>query len=241
MTKTKVFTMLLVLFTSFSFVQADTYQPEEGSAELDKKKKDKGKIDPNLPFVLILGDSISIGYTGHVKKAFKGKANVIHNPGNSQGTTHTLANIDKWLKMQKWDLIHFNIGLHDLKHVKVAGTSENSTSPDDPQQADIQQYEKNMKVIVAKLKASGAKLIFATTTPYPLVTNPYRDPKHAPAYNEVALKIMKENEIPVNDLYTAVLPKLKELQIPKNVHFKGSGKAFLGKLVIKSIEAELAK
>ena len=43
-------------------------------------------MDPNLPNVLIIGDSISIGYTGVVSSKLAGKANVIHNLGNAQGT-----------------------------------------------------------------------------------------------------------------------------------------------------------
>ena len=88
------------------------YSPEEGSAELNKKarKKKSRSLDPNLPNVLIIGDSISIGYTSGVRDLLKGKANVIHNPGNAQGTTHGCKNLDAWLGDTKWDVIHFNWG-----------------------------------------------------------------------------------------------------------------------------------
>lgn len=235
----KVLITLLAL-SSVAFGQ-NNYVPEEGSVEESKKKGRKSKVDKDLPMVLTLGDSISMGYTGGVKKALKGKANVIHNPGNSQGTTHTKANVDKWLKIQKWDVIHFNLGLHDLKRVKEAGTSKNSDDPNDPFQADLASYSTNMQEIVGKLKASGAKLIFATTTPYPAGVSPYRDPADPAKYNAAAVAIMKKNDIPVNDLYALVLPQLDKIQKPKNVHFKPEGSALLAKQVTEKISAVLPK
>lgn len=238
--------LLLFAFLLFPCLQADTlYVPEEGSAELNKKKKRaKVKIDPKLPFVLIIGDSISIGYTPTVKENLKGKANVIHNPGNSQGTTNGLQKLSSWLNDpkldgKKWDVIHFNFGLHDLKHVKVAGTSENSNDFNDPQQADLPTYTANMKKLVAQLKATGSKLIFAITTPYPAGVKPARAPENAAKYNEAALKVMSENNIEVNDLYSLVLPKLSEIQKPVNVHFHKHGSKLMGDQVSKAIEKYL--
>src|SRR5688500_31492 len=89
---------------------------------------------------------------------------------NCSGTTYGFAIIDCWLQLDggKSDVIQFNWGLHDLKHVK-AGDPKGaaSDSPTDPPQATVEVYEKILREIVAKLKATGAKLIFATTTPAP--------------------------------------------------------------------------
>lgn len=49
---------------------------------------------PELPNVLIIGDSISIGYTKPLKQNLSGIANVIHNPGNAQDSAFGLANLD---------------------------------------------------------------------------------------------------------------------------------------------------
>lgn len=215
--------------------QKKDYVPEGGSVEEKAKKPKKQKVDPKLPMVLILGDSISIGYTPQVAQAFAGKANIIHNPGNSQGTTHTKANIDKWLKMQKWDVIHFNLGLHDLKRVKKAGTGPNSNDPKDPYQADLATYTTNLSEIVAKLKATNAKLIFATTTPFPAGVKPHRDPADAQNYNKAALKIMEKNQIPINDLHGLVVDKLDTVQKPVNVHFNATGTTLFAKEVAKKI------
>ena len=65
----------------------------------------------DFPRVLIIGDSISLGYTPVVVSILKGQAEVIHNPGNAQHTGTGVERIDKWLQPGDWDLIHFNWGL----------------------------------------------------------------------------------------------------------------------------------
>jgi len=67
-----------------------------------------------LPRILLIGDSISIGYTPYVVEMFQGRAEVIHNQGNAGPTGNGLAKIDEWLGDGDWDVIHFNWGLHDL-------------------------------------------------------------------------------------------------------------------------------
>lgn len=199
------------------------------------------QVPKKLPDVLILGDSISIGYFPFVKKMMKGKANITRpfkengNSENCQGTTNGIKNIDRWLGDTKWDVIHFNFGLHDIKHVDPE-TGKNSNNPDHPHQANPRQYKKNLKEIVEKLKATGAKLIFATTTPYPdKAGGPLRDPGMSEKYNNVALKIVKKNGIEINDLYSFVLPRMEELQKPNNVHFTEKGSEALANQVVARI------
>ncbi len=215
---------------------AQQYIPEAGSQELTKnnRKEKPVKMDPNLPNVLIIGDSISIGYTGQVRTQLKGTANVIHNPGNAEGTTLGLAKLQEWLGDTQWDVIHFNWGLHDLKHVTETG--ENSNNPNDPQQADLATYTANLEVLVQQLKATGSKLIFATTTPYPKGVKPCRLPEDAVKYNAAALNIMQANNIQVNDLYRLALPKLETLQRRRNVHFNTEGSQVLADQVAATIQ-----
>ncbi|MBL0110981.1 MAG: SGNH/GDSL hydrolase family protein [Saprospiraceae bacterium] len=200
-----------------------------------------GKTNKRLPNVLILGDSISIGYFPFVKEIMKEKAMVTRpfspdsTPENCEGTTSGVENIDRWIGDTKWDVIHFNFGLHDLKNVHTE-TGKNSNNPKDPHQANLKQYEENMTEIVGKLKRTGAKLIFATTTPYPdTAIKPMRLPGMPEKYNVVAEKIMKENGVVINDLYTLVLPRMSEIQLPSNVHFTEPGYEVLGEAVAQKI------
>ena len=199
----------------------------------------------DLPQVLIIGDSISLGYTPVLQGMLRGEADIrrpLNDGGgwiNCEGTRKGVQMIDDWLALGDFDLIHFNFGLHDLKHVHPE-TGRNSTNPAHPQQSDIRQYEANLKVIVRKLKASGVKLIFATTTPYPdKPGGPLRRADQPGKYNEVARKIMEENGISINDLHAFVLPRMEELLLPNNVHLRPSANLELAEIVAEHIRKAL--
>lgn len=187
---------------------------------------------PGLPRVLIIGDSISMGYTLPVRKLFAGKANVHRVPENGGPTSTGLAKIDSWLNVngsRQWDVIHFNWGLHDLKVTKEG------------HQVSPEQYKKNLQQLVKTMKDTGAKLIWATTTPVPDgKLSPPRKNEDVILYNEIALKVMRENNIELNDLYTASLAKQKDWQRPANVHFTEAGSKALGELVYKSIDKQIS-
>ena len=201
------------------------------------EKKHHIPIDPK---VLIIGDSISIGYTKPLVEILNGKAKVVHNPGNAAHSGHGLKNLNAWLGNTKWDVIHFNHGLHDLKYVDKNG--KNTTSKVEGHiQIPLEQYEKNLESIVIRLKKTDAKIIFATTTPYPdKPDGPLREAGQAQRYNKAALKVMAKYRVSVNDLYAFVYPRIKELQKPNNVHFTAKGSRVLAEEVAKHILKELS-
>lgn len=247
----KLLSVFLVIGFGLSAVstQAQNTKPEKGS-QAERKVVDL-RITPNpaLPNVLLLGDSISIGYHTAVRESLDGKANVFRPVNlkngaaeNCSDTSKGVASIDAWLSMQpKWDVIHFNWGLHDIKHVKP-GTSEVSSDAGHPRQRTLEEYTANLESIVGKLKATGAKLIFCTTTPVvPETTGPYRIDEDVVAYNQAAVKIMGSHGIPVDDLYSFAKPQLEKIQLPKNVHFTPDGSKVLGGEVAKKISEHLPK
>ena len=61
------------------------------------------------------------------------------------------------------------------------------------------------------------------------------------AYNAVAKKIMKRNGIAIDDLYAFALPKLKEIQLPANVHYTPEGSKTLAAHVAAAISKALEK
>lgn len=195
--------------------------------------------DPTLPRVLLIGDSISIGYTVPVRELLAGKANV-HRPRTNCGpTTRGLTGIDEWLGDGSWDVIHFNWGLHDLKYMGPDGG--NLADPDatgSHQQVPIEQYEANLRKLVARMQRTGATLIWCATTPVPQGAKG-RVVGDAAKYNEVAAKIAKESGIAIDDLYGFAKPRLADIQMPANVHFTPSGSRELAKQVVKTINLAL--
>jgi acyl-CoA thioesterase-1 len=192
---------------------------------------------PGLPRVLILGDSISIGYTLDVRRELSGKANVHRPAANCGPTIRGLESLDDWLGDGHWDVIHFNFGLHDLRYMDEKGQN---IAPDRGRlQVPLDQYEKNLNTIVARLKKTGATLIFATTTPVP-AGEPQRKPEDLQAYNTVAVKVMRQQDVVLDDLYAFIAPQFDKYELkPLNVHFKPEGYALLGKRVAAAIQEAL--
>jgi len=187
---------------------------------------------PGLPRVLLIGDSISMGYTVPVRTLLAGKANVHRPPENCGDTARGVKSLDKWLGEGKWDVIHFNFGLHDLKYLDGKGAL---VAPDQGKQvASLAEYEKNLRALVARMKQTGAKLIFATTTPVPAGSSG-RVERDEQRYNEVAGRVMKESGVAVDDLAAFAGARLEKIQLPKNVHFTPDGYAQLADAVVASI------
>ena len=191
---------------------------------------------PNLPRVLIIGDSISMGYTIPVRHLLEGKANVHRPPVNCGDTARGLKNLTKWLDGGNWAVIHFNFGLHDLKYLDAQGKYVDPSRG--KQVAPPQKYAANLEILVARLKKTGAKLIWASTTPVPAGTLGRVQGDEVP-FNQAAEKVMKENGIPIDDLYSVAESDLAEYQRPKNVHFTAKGYAALAASVDRSIESAL--
>lgn len=196
---------------------------------------------PGLPRVLLIGDSISIGYTVPVRDLLKGKANV-HRPLTNCGpTTKGVAELDEWLGDKPWDVIHFNFGLHDLKYMGPKG--ENLADPQSAtshQQVPPAEYEANLRRIVERLKKTGAKLIWRSTTPVPTGAAG-RVVGDSQKYNAIAKKIMDENLIAIDDQYAFSVGKLAEIQQPANVHFTPEGSQQLAGQAVAAILGALGE
>jgi acyl-CoA thioesterase-1 len=210
-------------------------RPQEASHETLVRRDGHATLapivdDPSLPRVLLIGDSISIGYTLPTRKLLAGKANVHRIPENGGPTTNGVAKLDKWLGPGKWDVIHFNWGLHDLK----LDTGKH--------QVPLELYEKNLAALVKTMKATGARVIWASTTPVPEgKLSPKRSNDDVIVYNKAARRIMEEQGVAINDLYAFALPRLKEIQQPVNVHFSEEGSRALAEEVAKAIATALKK
>jgi lysophospholipase L1-like esterase len=177
--------------------------------------------DPKLPRVLLIGDSVSRGYTQAVRKELAGKVNVHRAPANCGPTASGLKNLDAWLGVGKWDLVHFNFGIHDR-----------ATAPE--------LYEQNLEQLMTLLEATGAKLVWASTTPVPPDTKDGEAAAKAIVEkNKIAARVMQKHKAVIDDLYAWMLPDLARYQNPKDVHFTGPGYERLAQRVARVIEVAL--
>lgn len=192
--------------------------------------------EPGLPRVLLIGDSISIGYTLPVRAALRGKANV-HRPAENAGPTiYGVNRVDHWLGSGKWAVIHFNFGLHDLKFLDDKGAY---VPPEKGHQvASVEAYAQNLTTLVKRLRETGARLIFATTTPIPAGTLGRIEGGEV-AYNDAAVRVMRANGVEIDDLHAFAKAHQKEFQQPHNVHFTPAGYDALAERVVSSITAAL--
>ncbi|MGC8641410.1 MAG: GDSL-type esterase/lipase family protein [Isosphaeraceae bacterium] len=155
----------------------------------------------DLPRVVLVGDSIRLGYAPRVAERLAGKAVVISPAQNGGDSANVLAHLDEWVLKQKPDVVHLNCGLHDLKRFKGDGHH----------QVELDRYSENLRQIIARIrKETDAALVFADTTPI-------LDDRHARRgadfdrteadvlkYNAAAVAIMGELGVPVDDLHWMV-------------------------------------
>jgi hypothetical protein len=217
--------------------QEELYEGPEYAAAF-KNPKD----NPSRPNVLLIGDSISNAYTVDVRKLLRGKADVFRIPSNGKNTEFGLKNLDKWLGDRKWDVIHFNWGLWDLCYRNEKSKTQGHRDIEGGTlTATPEQYRANMEQIVARLKQTGATLIWCSTTPVPEFEEG-RKVGDDIIYNQIAAEIMKKNGIRIDDLYAYALTGLPEIQNGKgNVHFTAEGSAFLAAKVAEEISAVLTQ
>lgn len=207
-------------FFALYVLAAPAFAESKGKSEVAAVNEERS----DLPKVLIIGDSVCQGYAPVLGDQLKEKATLYRTRKSGGSTARGVEKIDQWLSAQKWDVIHFNWGIDDMIE-DPAAPGKVLVPPET--------YEKNLRLLVGKLKANGAKLIWATITPIA------KEMGDAPGYNAIAAGIMKEQGIAVDDLFTAVTPHLAEYQLPHDVHYNPEGYEFLARQAAVSIEAAL--
>jgi hypothetical protein len=196
---------------------------------------------PEKSKVLIIGDSISIGYTPFVKEILADEAIVIHNPGNAQHTGNGLEKIEEWIGEEDWDIIQFNWGLWDLAYRHPDATVYgNRDKVNGTVSFTVEQYAENLEAIVRKVRdASDAQLVFVTTSYVP-EGEAGRFKKDPVRYNRAAKKIMKKYDIPINHIYSKSRKIHKtENRAPDDVYFTEEGSRQLGEIVANFLQPYL--
>lgn len=196
-----------------------------------------GKPPPHR--VLMIGDSLTVHYVPFVKARMSGSS-VARNPGIAGSSTYLLSVIDGWVQPRQWDVIHFNVGMWDLRHILRRPGVTRCDLAHGKLTTTAKRYRANLEAIVKKLEASGALLIFGTTTPAP-EGNDCVNPADVPRYNAIAVEVMAEHHIVVDDLYTLMLPYSGLHDPPNSAHFTKRGYAILAAHVAQEIQQEWSK
>jgi lysophospholipase L1-like esterase/dienelactone hydrolase len=217
----RVFESLCVILVFASVASGQTKPPEK----------------PDLPKIVLVGDSVRMGYAPLVAKRLEGKAVVVNDKENGGDSANVLKNLDEWVIREKPDIVHINAGLHDLKLDKTSKKY----------QVEVAQYEKNLKEIVARIrKGTNATIIFADTTPI-------IDERHAKRggnfdrteadverYNKAALSVMKAEGVAVHDLHGLVAHLGAETMLGTDgTHYTPAGYEKLADAVADVLERQL--
>jgi len=135
-------------------------------------------------------------------------------------------------------VIHFNWGLWDIcyRH-QDAKAYGNRDKVNGAVSTSMDQYAKNIEQLVARLKKTGAKLIWASTTKVP-EGEAGRVVGDEIKYNRTAANIMKKNGIKVNDLHALTSTfEAKIFKLPGDVHYTKEGSTKLAEQVAQAIRA----
>jgi hypothetical protein len=163
--------------------------------------------------VLIIGDSLSIGYTPYVASMISDVAQVVHIPadvsdGGAEESSYLLQCLEFFLKSPsgmdfnayggKIDLITFNSGMHNLviNGTGVPGQSGNAT-----------EYAQELEYITQRLVAytnehPETKLMYFLTTAYLCDATIYET---IAGLNQVATSIMLQYGVPIADPFTWIV------------------------------------
>ena len=179
--------------------------------------------------VLLLGDSIRLGYQQFVKEGLKDIAEVVGSEDNGRFSKYTYWGVNLWIKeFGTPDIVHWNNGLWDLHH----------ESPMIEALTSIDEYLSNLKGIINELNRTGAKIIFATTTPVPLDAVG-RSNAEIDKYNAAAIEIMLDNKIEVNDLNSHIKEDLASNISEDGLHLSDKGFKLCADEVISKIKKYL--
>ena len=191
----------------------------------------------HTPKVLLLGDSIRMSYQPIVANALQGFADVVGPEENCQYSLYTLASLERWLdQLGNPDIVHWNNGIHDVGHNPARS----------PLQIPIEMYRLILEFILQRLQGTGAQIIWATSTPVhperPFVNDQWSwRNEEIEQYNSVALDLMKNRGIPVNDLHSIVMSDVDGNLSEDQLHLSEIGKANCADAVVASIRKYLPK
>ena len=184
--------------------------------------------------VMLLGDSIRMGYEDRVITNLGVEYEVWSPEENCRFARYTLNCLRNYIEeCPNPDIIHWNNGLWDTAILY----------PEDGCFTPINEYIRDMKLILRELKKTGAEIIFATITPINPLKVENLVSKHSNEdiieFNKHVVDVMKEENIIINDLHSLIYLKIHEYICEDHIHMTDEGKIACGKAVADIIKSVL--
>jgi len=187
--------------------------------------------------VVLIGDSIRLGYEATVKTQLGGLAEIWSPTDNCQHTVNILVNFYTWIQAQQPDILHINAGGWDVRNV-IRGQPGNIV-PLDHYRANVD------RLLALTARHTRAKIIWGTITPVDIPANfnhhaatghPGRHEGDIEQYNATAIEVARRHGVFINDLYSVVLSAGKSTMLcPDGVHMTDAGYIRLGTAVSSMI------
>ena len=150
--------------------------------------------------IILIGDSIRMGYDKYVKDALKDEAEVFYPSENCRFAQYVLRTVCDWQKDEKWgndaDLVHWNAGLWDT--LRLFG--DDPLTPPEMYGEMIRRVDKRLRFLFP-----NAKMVFATSTrvqEHRFGKDFKRYNKDVEEYNRIAIDVLKDTDTVINDLYS---------------------------------------
>ncbi len=167
--------------------------------------------------IMLLGDSIRLGYQPKVIELMSGTA-TINGPGeNCRFSAFTLFNLAAWVPTDDFDIIQWNNGQWDTCHM-----------PDGMIHTSLAAYLEIQERIATILLKKTKRLIFATTTPVwaEQFTSGSIHPRRNEdiiAYNNAAVDLLVDRGVEINDLHSPIAENVKRYISEDMVHLTEAG------------------
>ena len=186
--------------------------------------------------ILLLGDSIRMGYQNEVMELLKDEYEVVFPAENGRFAAYTL-----WQANQEFrqhadiELVHFNNGYWDMN---IEAPMTEAIHP-------ICEYKNFLRRIVALCRQYGAKVVFATTVPIIESGNAIDNTgisgtinycnDWVKEYNSAAIRVMNELDVPINDLYSLCMEDEHRYKCDDLLHLTVEGNRRCAKQVAQYI------
>lgn len=187
--------------------------------------------------VVLIGDSIRMGYDKYIKASLEGEAEVFYPAENCRFATYVIRFVHEWKKKGEWpddvDLVHWNAGLWDVPEIM----GDEPVTPVEAYAHTIARIDKRLRQLFP-----NAKMVFATSTA--VQEEKYKGvfKRHncvIEQYNEAAIRALADTDTVIDDLYAVTTGCPDECHSDMTHYSTPAGIERVGGQVLSVISREL--